>query len=193
LYAKEAVDLLLETSARQGYKAYGREYYEGMINFLAIQNTGQLNLHIYKAVYNNKLLASAIMLDFSAKSSLNGHLGGSASGGGTRTFLFGGSSEENKNIMAPYLLHWRAMVDAKVAGLTQYDFWGIETSSGEVPGFVRFKLGFATPSTTSSGPSGQQSSGSLSGIKEYSGAYDIVISPVGYKLYKILRKIKRFL
>ena len=31
--------------------------------------------------------------------------------------------------MAPYLMHWQAMVDAKAAGLLQYDFWGVETAS----------------------------------------------------------------
>ena len=67
------------------------------------------------------------------------------------------------------------MRDAKAAELSQYDFWGIETSSGDVPGFVRFKLGFG----------GQ--------TKEYAGAYDLVISSFGYKLYQIFRKIKRLL
>jgi len=186
LFAKEAVNLIVETGKRQGYKGYGIEYYQKMIDCLAMQNRGDLKLHIYKAIYNNKLLSSAIMIDFPAR-------GGSASGGGIRTFLFGGSADEDKNVMAPYLMHWQAMRDAKAAGLSQYDFWGVETSSGDVPGFVRFKLGFAPPSATSSGPSGQPGSGSTSGVKEYTGAYDLVISSFGYKLYEIFRKIKRLL
>ena len=75
--------------------------------------------------------------------------------------------------MAPYLLHWQAILDAKNQGLVFYDFWGIETSSGEIPGFVRFKLGFG----------GEQ--------KEYGGAYDIINHNVGYKIYQLGRKINK--
>lgn len=165
LFAKEAVELIVQTAERQGFKGYGMEYYNKMIDSLAVQNRGALKLHIYKAIYKNQLLASAIMLDF----------------GKTRTFLFGGSSDANKNLMAPYLLHWQAMLDAKSQELTAYDFWGIETSSGETPGFVRFKLGFAPQSD--SGPSG--------GIREYGGAYDIVRNNFNYKIYLTLRKLNK--
>jgi peptidoglycan pentaglycine glycine transferase (the first glycine) len=160
LFAKEAVALIFQTSKRQGYKGYGIDYYEKMIDALAIKNVSLgLKLHIYKAIYNSKLLASAIMIDF----------------GKTRTFLFGGSADENKNVMAPYLLHYKAMLDAKTLGLNFYDFWGVETSKGEVPGFVRFKLGF----------------GGI--VKQYAGAYDSFSKSLSYGLYKIFRKIKRFI
>ena len=107
----------------------------------ALRHLGQIKLHIYKSIYQNKLLASAIFIDF----------------GKTRTFLFGGSSAQDKNVMAPYLLHWQAILDAKNAGMKFYDFWGTETAKGEVPGFVRFKLGFA-PQLSSGSLSGQEKS-----------------------------------
>jgi lipid II:glycine glycyltransferase (peptidoglycan interpeptide bridge formation enzyme) len=159
LFAKEAVSLIVETSQRQGYKGYGKEYYEDLINFLGLNNQADLKLHIYKAIYKNRLLASALMLDFA----------------GARTFLFGGSAEQFKNVMAPYWLHFQAMLDAKKLGLRQYDFWGVETASGKTPGFVRFKLGF----------------GSLESLVEYSGAYDVIFSKYWYKAYTIFRKSKR--
>ena len=166
LFAKEAVMLLVETARRQGYKGYGDDYYQNLIDYLGVKNRSDLKLHIYKAVLNPQLLASAVMLDF----------------GSTRTFLFGGSSDSQKNVMAPYLLHWEAMRDAKTAGLSSYDFWGIETSSGEVPGFVRFKLGFR-----------QGKTGEDTGIREYLGAFDMVFKQTFYSLYSIFRKIKRLL
>lgn len=172
LFAKEAVDLIVETANRQRFKGYGRDYYERMIDFFGVQNRGEIKLHIYKAIFKNKLLSSAIMIDFFAQ-------GGSASGGGTRTFLFGGSSDQDKNIMAPYLLHWQAIKDAKVLGLAQYDFWGIETSKGDVPGFVRFKTGFAPG----------QGSGLVRAKREYAGAYDIVQNKLIYAVYRLGRKI----
>ncbi len=153
LFAKEAVGLIAETAKRQGFKGYGSGYYNKLIDFLAISNRGDLNLRIYKAVYQNQILASAIMVDF----------------GQTRVFLFGGSSEENKSVMAPYLLHWTAMRDAKSMGLNFYDFWGIETASGSTPGFVRFKLGFG----------GKE--------QQYAGAYDVVIKNFMYKFYSGMR------
>lgn len=158
LFVQEAVELIKLTSARQGYTAQSKSYFEDLINFFALTNkTANLKLHIYKAIYNKQLLASAIIIDF----------------GDTRTYLFGGSADENKNVMAPYSLHFKAMLDAKVQGLKSYDFWGIETSSGETPGFVRFKLGFG-------------------GIeKKYSGSYDIVTSPNLYQAYSLVRKVNK--
>lgn len=156
IHAKEAVELIAKTSSRQGYKSQGQDYFENLVNFFAVQNPGtEINLHIYKALHENELLASAIILDF----------------GRTRTYLFGGSSEQKKNLMAPYLLHFKAMQDAKNLGLSFYDFWGIETAKGDTPGFVRFKLGFG----------GTQ--------KEYTGAYDIIVNRWKYRVYKLLRKV----
>ncbi len=161
LLAKEAVELIAKTSQRQGFKAQNPDYFEKLISYFAIQNPqGDLKLHVYKALYNKQLLASAIIIDY----------------GKTRTYLFGGSSDEHKNIMAPYLLHYRAMLDAKNLGLSNYDFWGIETSSGDTPGFVRFKLGFTTVESS---------------IKQYAGAYDVIIRPAWYKVYKFLRWLNR--
>jgi lipid II:glycine glycyltransferase (peptidoglycan interpeptide bridge formation enzyme) len=166
LFAKEAIGLIAQTAQRQGFKDYGSGYYHKIINFFTVSNRGDLKLHIYKAIYQNQILASAVMVDFPAE-------GGSASGGGTRTFLFGGSSDEHRNVMAPYLLHWQAMRDAKVGGMVAYDFWGTETASGEIPGFVRFKLGFG----------GQE--------KTFAGAYDIIIKKALYRAYGWFRVINK--
>jgi lipid II:glycine glycyltransferase (peptidoglycan interpeptide bridge formation enzyme) len=175
LFFEEALKLILETSQRQEFLTFSSAYYKKLADFFALHNREDLHLHIYKAIYQNQLLASAIIIDFSAKgeSLPTGQAG--AYGGGTRTFLFGGSSDEYKNVMAPYLLHWQAMLDAKAKGFGFYDFWGIETSSGETPGFVRFKLGFG-------------------GVpKEYAGAYDIINSRIFYKIYKIFRKLNKII
>jgi len=159
LFAQEAAELVVKTATRQGYKGYSNNYYQQLIDCFAVQNRGDVRLRIYKAIYQNKLLSSAIMVDY----------------GSTRTFLFGGSAEENKNVMAPYLMHWQAMQDAKLAGLKHYDFWGTETSAGKPAGFVRFKLGFGGTEI------------------QYAGAYDLVLKPVWYKIYKAFRKLVRII
>ncbi|MBL8029636.1 MAG: peptidoglycan bridge formation glycyltransferase FemA/FemB family protein [Candidatus Doudnabacteria bacterium] len=163
IFAKEAVELIFNTAKRQGYKSQGEDYFKKLVNYFAIQNnTGDIKLHIYKALHENCLLASAIILDF----------------GNRRTYLFGGSSENKKNLMAPYLLHFTAMRDAKKNGLTEYDFWGIETSKGDSPGFVKFKMGF---------------NNSSKGVVVYAGAWDVVINVFAYKIYKVIRHINRLL
>jgi peptidoglycan pentaglycine glycine transferase (the first glycine) len=158
LHLKEIVDLLVGTAKRQGFHSHPRSYYEKFIDFFGMLRTpATINLTIYKALYQRELLATGLMLDFYQ----------------TRTYLFGGSSNEHKNVMAPYLLHWQAMQDAATKGLHYYDFWGTETATGKAAGFVRFKQGFGGSEL------------------EYPGARDIVLKPLWYTTYALLRMIKR--
>jgi peptidoglycan pentaglycine glycine transferase (the first glycine) len=154
--ADEALQLISDTSKRQGFTDHPQSYYQNLIKHFS-EGAGAIQLKIYCTRYQNKLLNSAIMLDYQ----------------NTRTYLFGGSSGEHKNLMAPYLLHWQAMQGAKTAGLKNYDWWGIETASGKTPGFARFKLGW----------SGEQIS--------YPTPQDIVAKPAHYQIYKLLRAVNR--
>ncbi len=160
LYLKEALDLLVQTAGRQSFQTFPRSYYEQLLNFFALHNSnGDVKLYVYKALKDKELLVTAVMVDF----------------GGTRTYLFGGSSPHHREVMAPYALHWQAILDAKNLGLKLYDFWGIETSSGDTPGFVRFKMGFGGEELV------------------YAGAYDISNKKLWYHGYKGLRGINRSL
>jgi len=186
LYFKEVLQQIIETTKRQGFKGHSKDYYINLIDFFALKKQdSSLKIHIYKALLQKQLLASGIMVDF----------------GNTRTYLFGGSSQNFKHVMAPHLLHWQAIMDAKETGFKFYDFWGIETSSGKTAGFARFKLGFAPPSASILGSRGQSDpgsstprlgSGSSAGqIENYPGAYDIVQDKVWYQLYRISRFLNR--
>lgn len=155
----EALELLVETSGRHGFHGYPKGYYGQLVEFFGTARAGEVSVRLYRAEHAGQLLASALMVDF----------------GNTRTYLFGGSSRERKQVMAPYLLHWQAMQDARQAGMSRYDFWGIETSSGEAPGFVRFKLGFGGAEV------------------RYPGACDVVFRPAQYRLYGIMRAVNRAL
>lgn len=155
LYFKEVIEQIMETQNRQGYKGHTEDYYKNMVDFFGLKKESSIKINIYKALFENSLLASGIMLDF----------------GNTRTYLFGGSAQENKQVMAPYLLHFQAMADAKIHGLLNYDFWGIETASGKEPGFARFKSGFG------------------GSVLEYLGAYDYTMRKIQYGFYKVFRKI----
>jgi len=158
LYVKEALDLITQTADRQDFQTFPRAYYEQFLDFFALQNSaGEVKIYLYKALLDRELLTAAIMVDF----------------GNTRTYLFGGSAAHHREAMAPHLLHFTAMQDAKKLGLSFYDFWGVETASGGQPGFVRFKLGFGGRTV------------------EYPGAYDIAHRKPLYHAYKTLRRVNR--
>lgn len=157
LHLQEALSLLVGTARRQQFKSHPAGYYKRLIDFFGMQPEGACTVSVYKALYKTGLLAVALMVDF----------------GATRTYLFGGTAATQKNLMAPYALHWAAMLDAKSKGLASYDFWGIETASGKIPGFVRFKLGWGGATI------------------DYPPAIDIVQRQPWYTIYTLLRSLNR--
>lgn len=96
--------------------------------------------------------------------------------GNRATYLFGGSSDEYRNLMAPYLLHWQIIKDAKKTGCAEYDFFGIapiDDPKHPWAGITRFKKQFG----------GQE--------VHLSGSWDLVFRPIEYQLFKIAEKIRR--
>ncbi len=104
------------------------------------------------------------------------------------TYLFGASDYNYHRWMAPYLLQWEGIQLAKRLGYSRYDFFGIaprcrfgEEDNGycydakhQYAGVTRFKLGFG------------------GGTREALGTFDLIISPWRYKLYQVLRKMRRW-
>ena len=65
--------------------------------------------------------------------------------GRTATYLFGASSSEKRNLMAPYAVQWAAMQIARAKGCLRYELGAV--SPGKDPdhpffGLYRFKMGF---------------------------------------------------
>jgi peptidoglycan pentaglycine glycine transferase (the first glycine) len=97
--------------------------------------------------------------------------------GGCAYYLYGASTDEERNRMPTYLLQWRAMQWAKERGCTEYDLWGLpdedeetleaqfESRSDGLWGVYRFKRGFG----------GQ--------VKRAAQALDRVYMPLLYRLY----------
>ena len=97
--------------------------------------------------------------------------------GGRAYYLYGASTDDERNRMPTYLLQWRAMQWAKERGCTEYDLWGLpdedeealeaqfESRSDGLWGVYRFKRGFG----------GQ--------VKRVAQALDRVYMPLLYKLY----------
>ncbi len=65
--------------------------------------------------------------------------------GGRATYLYGASSDANRNMMGAYALQWEAMRLSKSLGCTNYDLFGISQDpdpSHPMWGLYRFKTGF---------------------------------------------------
>lgn len=97
--------------------------------------------------------------------------------GTTRYNLQGAQSEEGRKLHATGILTIQLILDAKLAGKKTFDFWGIapENAPKDHPwaGFTSFKKTFA----------GYE--------KAYAGTYDIIEESFRYKLYQLMRRIRR--
>jgi len=108
---------------------------------------------IFIAKVNNNILATAIVVYF----------------GDRATYLYGASSSEMREYMAPYALHWHIIQDAKNKKYKEYDFWGIakdeNNTEHEWYGLTKFKKQFG----------GNQ--------LDFIGAYDYVIQKDLYEAF----------
>lgn len=65
--------------------------------------------------------------------------------GGRASYLYGASSNQNKHLMGPYALQWKAINIARQRGCIDYDMFGVSPSpdpSHPLYGLYRFKAGF---------------------------------------------------
>ena len=114
--------LFQETALRDGFHLHPPEHYRTL--FSVESKTFKDELWI--AEYRGIPLAAALVNWFRP--------------GMIATYLHGASSHEYRNVMAPHLLHWQIIREARERGYASYDFGGID----EVlwPGVTRFKQGF---------------------------------------------------
>jgi lipid II:glycine glycyltransferase (peptidoglycan interpeptide bridge formation enzyme) len=123
-------ELLDQTTERDKFHSHEKEYYERMLDVLSPKKHGGLSVGLMFAEYDGKPIAAVLLASF----------------GDTVTYLHGASSSEHRNVMAPYLLHWMAMLEAKNRGFAKYDLWGVAPedagSEHHWAGITRFKTGF---------------------------------------------------
>ena len=188
-YVDEFLRLVKITSERDGIKSHPGDYYRQMVENIPVEN-----LKLYLAEYENKIIVANLIIFFEdtaiyphTKTGEEDAVGENSisrenNNFGVGVYLHGASDNEYRNVMAPYLLQWQQIQDAKKAGCTKYDFGGIKTVSSEQEsgnskgweGITRFKLGFS-PNTEPT---------------RFPGCYDIILNPLKYKIYRIIQKIK---
>jgi len=130
--------LLKETALRDGIAVHNFEYYKTLFELCGKEKQSGIEARLYVAEHvtstegsppANDILASIFVL-FRGKEAV---------------YLYGASSNNKRNLMAPYALQWTAMQDAKEAGCQYYDLFGIppdEDPNHPMAGLYRFKTGF---------------------------------------------------
>jgi len=170
-YIAAFLDLITATSGRKGITSHSREYYKKFFTTLP----GEM-CQLFVAEYEGRIIAANIVIFY----------------GDTVTYLHGGTADEHRDVMAPYLLQWEQIRVAKARGHYFYDFGGVKTASNQHKamsknqesknkndwnGITRFKVGFS-PQTQST---------------MYPGAYDIVLDARAYFFYNFLRHPKNII
>ena len=159
----EVLNLLIQTSKRAGIRGFDPNYYTQLVKYFS--ENKDITVKVYTASQENELLAVNIILQYKY-----GHIKNLG------TYLFGGSSNTKRNLMAPYLLHWHIIQELKKQGYEKYDFWGIEEDPKHPwYGFSKFKLGFGGE------------------VIKHGGTWDYVLSPAWYNIYIFIRKLNRFI
>ena len=150
--------LMQETSERDGFAIHVPEYYETA--FRLFEPSGRVVLLL--AEYQGEPLAGLMAFAF----------------GSQAIFMYGASSDRERNRMPNHLLQWEAMRWAKGRGCEAYDLWGIPdvepgSPSASLSGVERFKAGFG----------GEE--------RRYAGAFDCVYSPLVYRAFNWLWSRRR--
>jgi len=153
-HTEEFLRLVKITAKRDRITSHPKEYYRKMFEIIPADI-----LKLYVAEYKGKIICANIVSFF----------------GKIATYMHGASDNFHREIMAPYLLQWQAILDAKKMGCTKYDLGGINTKYKNWEGITRFKTGFAP------------------NVKpiQFPGCWDIVLDSKRYLLYRVLQRIKR--
>jgi peptidoglycan pentaglycine glycine transferase (the first glycine) len=117
--------LLQTTAIRDNFDIHTLDYYLRAWRIFDPRN----QVRLFLAEYQDHLLAG-IFVGLMAKQAI---------------YLYGASSNENRQLMPNYLLQWEAIRWAKREGATSYDFWGIPATDNEsepMAGVYRFKSGW---------------------------------------------------
>jgi len=152
-------ELMKKTGERDGFRLHEAQHYQAILS-----SDFSTQLTVYS---HDKAIATMVLVGF----------------GETFTYLFGASDHDYRNLMAPYLLQWNAMMLGKNKCYKFYDFFGVApnvsgnehyeySTEHQYSGVSRFKSGFGADYVEAPGP------------------YDLVIRFKIYQFYLWLRKLR---
>lgn len=150
------------TAARDRIAIHPRSYYERLLSMRpANEAEARPELRLWIARHEGRALAAIITVYYA----------------GEATYLYGASSDEQRNLMPAYALQWAAMRAARQAGCTSYDLYGIppvDDPDHPMSGLYRFKTGFG----------GQ--------VRHYAGAWDYVLRPLARYAFRLAERLRLF-
>ena len=152
--------LLKETARRDGIAIHSADYYKGLFEESLNKADPSVKISLYLADHEGETIAGIVTL-FRGKEAV---------------YLYGASSDQKRNLMAPYALQIKAMEDAKAEGAEKYDLFGIppnEDPSHPMAGLYRFKTGF----------------GGM--IIHHPGSWDYPCRPVLYRLFRLAERARK--
>ncbi|MFH0968892.1 MAG: peptidoglycan bridge formation glycyltransferase FemA/FemB family protein [Patescibacteria group bacterium] len=183
----EFLRLVRATAERKGVKFHPENYYRKMIETIP----GEI-LKLYCAEYNNKVIAANLVAFY----------------GNMAIYLHGATDDEYRNIMAPYLLQWQTILDAKKRGCKKYDMGGVKSR------ISNFQFPISNEIPNSNDQIGKNTKYQIldtkynpwSGITkfklgfsvntkpiEFLGSYDIILNRSKYSIYRFLQNFRRML
>lgn len=157
--------LMRETAERDAFGAHVDSYYEAAYNLFS--PAGMVKLLV--AEFDGEPLAALMVFTFGERA----------------WYLYGASTDRERNRMPTYLLQWEAMRWAKVRGCKTYDLWGVPDAEPDVLeaefesrgdglwGVYRFKRGFGGRLTRTVG------------------AWDRVYNRPLFAAYRLLSRLRR--
>jgi peptidoglycan pentaglycine glycine transferase (the first glycine) len=146
-------ELLKKTTGRDGFHANPQSYYEKMLQTLGP------NAELLMAGKDGQAIAGGIFV----------YLDDSA------TYYYGASDHARRSLMAPYLVQWEAIKEAKRRGCKQYDFLGIAPEDAQDhpwKGVTEFKKKFGGT------------------VVQFPPAQELVIRPFWFWAYKLYKRIR---
>jgi len=149
-------NLLSHTAKRQHIAIHSKDHYRNIVDILGKKNAAELAI----ATYHNTPIAANLLTFF----------------GDTATYLHGGSEDVHREKMAPYLLQWESIREARRRGCLWYDMGGCATAGWKRnawAGITRFKAGFGGE------------------LHRFGETYDVVFNKPWYRLYKWVQQIKK--
>ncbi len=99
------IEIHRDTAKRQDMRGEDPERLRELAQTLSVDNRGLLML----AMLDDQPVAAALLVFF----------------GDRATYLFGGSLNSQRQVMAPYLMHYEAILESRRRGHRWYDFYGV--------------------------------------------------------------------
>lgn len=145
--------LLSSTGFRDHFGIHPKKYYQKILE--SMPDNAQLLL----AKYNGQVIAGGLFVYLDRWG----------------IYYYGASSETHRNTMAPYLIQWEAIKEAKKRGCKHYDFLGIapdDSKNHPWAGVTQFKRKFGGR------------------MKHYPQAQEMVLRVLWYAIYRLYKKFR---